>query len=84
MKGPYIRASATKLGITPEAYAEHMDRGEKWCSACQDWHLMKAFGVDRGTVSGLSGRCREADAARKRAAAAARRATTPRVMGGTA
>jgi hypothetical protein len=70
---PYIRASATKLGITPEEYAEHVARGEKWCSYHQSWHPRGVFGLDASTASGLAGRCLEADAAMKRARAAERR-----------
>ena len=69
----YIRAGATKLGISAEEYAAHVDRGEKWCAACKDWHPLDAFGRDRNQASGRSSRCLSADAAMKRVRAAARR-----------
>lgn len=77
---PLHRASAKKLGISPETYAAHVARGERWCSGCKTWHERSAFGRNRYNADGLAYRCKTSDARRKRGRRSERR-PEPRVLG---
>lgn len=58
MNDTSIKRSAKRMGITPEEYKEHLDAGEKWCSAHGAWHPRSEFGIDRHRFDGLFPSCR--------------------------
>ena len=65
------KAAATRLGITHDEYARHLEAGEKWCAGCKAWHSRDAFGTDTSRSDGLQRYCRrgrKAWAQRKKAA----------------
>ena len=45
------RIGARRLGTTFEAYRDHVQAGEKWCSRCKRWQPLGEFGPhkSRGT-----------------------------------
>lgn len=54
--------SATRLGITLEAYLAHAEAGEKWCSAHRRWEPATPENFAKRTKSpdGMGSSCREA------------------------
>lgn len=57
-----ILVAAQRTGCTPDEYRERVDRGEKWCTYCRDWHVVASFGSDTSRSDGLSSICRLARA----------------------
>ena len=53
------RHRAASLGLTLEAYQEHTDAGERWCSLCRKFEPQSAFFAWRHSPDGLSYICRE-------------------------
>jgi hypothetical protein len=53
-----IRMGAAQLGITEEAYLEHTQRGELWCSRHREWHPADRFGPSPKRASGKQQNCR--------------------------
>lgn len=56
-----LRMSATRLGITVEAYTAHIEAGEKWCSRHQRWQPVGDFGPSRRRADGLLQNCHRKD-----------------------
>lgn len=52
------RSAATRLGISVEEYSARLERGEKWCGECRDWHPRSEFGRDAKKPDGLRSACR--------------------------
>lgn len=63
-----ITQGAVALGIPFEAYRQHVEAGQKWCSGCRAWHRWQAFGARASRLDGLDIECREHRNARSRAA----------------
>ena len=61
-----MQRAATRLGIPYDDYRAQVAAGNKWCSACQTWHPLSAFGRrwDRG--DGRNYVCLESDRVRAR------------------
>jgi len=55
-----MKSAAAKIGISLDSYVERIADGEKWCTACSDWHQRGAFTADRTRWDGLAARCSEA------------------------
>lgn len=51
------KAAATRVGLTLQEYEARVAAGEKWCTACKEWHQRDAFDVDRSRSDGLSAKC---------------------------
>ena len=54
-----IRGAAKRLGISADDYMAHLERGEKWCQLCREWHPRAAFGKNAANGDGLQGYCRD-------------------------
>ena len=52
-----IHAAARRLGIEPDAYRAHVDRGEQWCSFHRAWHPGAAFGSNMARSTGAQPDC---------------------------
>lgn len=33
-----LKTAAKRIGIDFEAYVARLERGDRWCTACKDWH----------------------------------------------
>lgn len=59
-----IQQGAARLRIPVETYRAHVEAGEKWCSACHDWHPLAAFGRSLARADGLNHICKQKNLAR--------------------
>jgi hypothetical protein len=62
----YLKAAATKLGISLEAYRRQIAAGKRWCNRCQRWQPVAEFLRHPGRTSGFAGECVEGNRAAAR------------------
>lgn len=48
-----------RLGITAEQYRARQGAGEKWCSGCREWHLLKEFSFNADAPDHKQVHCRK-------------------------
>lgn len=53
------KGAAKRLGMDLDAYTERVERGEKYCTGCREWHPVSAFGKDASRSDGLAAMCRK-------------------------
>lgn len=63
-KAGAIKVAAKKIGLSPDEYLSHINRGEKWCVGHKRWELPYMFGKDSGKADGLDRECKEAKSKR--------------------
>ena len=51
--------AAKRIGISVIEYVRQLSAGNKWCTACRDWHQSCQFGKDVSRGDGLDSKCRE-------------------------
>ena len=86
-----LKVAAGRIGIPVDVYLARINAGEKWCTACKEWHLRSSFQTDRSRGDGLKASCRASargkprfprdplkERARSRVACAARYGQIPR------
>lgn len=61
-----MRIGASRIGTTLAEYRRRIENGEKWCSACQQWHPRTEMVRRRSRPDGLDGVCCKAHLARVR------------------
>lgn len=61
-----LKTAARRVGLDPDEYAARLSAGEKWCTACKEWHPRDAFVVDRTRGDGRKASCLVADRRRPR------------------
>ncbi len=54
------KSAARRLGLSLPAYEALLQKGQKWCSRCREWHARSAFLVDASRYDGLAASCRSA------------------------
>lgn len=67
------KAAAARVGLALNEYEARLSAGEKWCTACKEWHQRSAFDADRSRGDGLSAKCAASKAASTRGPGARQR-----------
>lgn len=52
-----FKTAAAKIGVPFEEYQRLIGEGQKWCTACKDWHKEGDFNEDPTRWDGLSASC---------------------------
>ena len=67
------KRAAKRIGVPLLEYIRRTEGGEKWCTACRDFHTLDAFGKEKRRPDGLCPVCRASRLVKKPSSALAER-----------
>jgi len=69
-----LMSAATRIGLTVEEYAAHLEADERWCSFHRAWEAKASFYADASKATGVTADCRVGALQRSKARYAAKKA----------